>query len=285
MEKKIIITGANGFIGFELINYFSKRNFKVVAFVYSPVKVAIENVEYVQYDMNKTVDELSFENADYIIHCAYLKSSKNNDTSRINIESTKRLLEISRKYKLKKFVFLSSFSAHKDALSNYGKTKFELEKIFDKNSDLVIKPGLVLGNGGLFKNIESIIKKNKFIPLIDGGKQALQTLHIDELVRCIDFALKNDISGKYAIAEKLPIKMKAFYKAVAKKLNKKVIWIYFHYFFANILLCFFEFIRISFSVSKENLLGLKQMKSLDVEKDLKIFNLEPKSCFETLEVL
>ena len=282
MKGKIVITGAGGFIGSELVNYFSERNYNVIAFIYNSrkdlsVPSKIENVEYIHYELNKDFDESALKEADLLIHCAYLTISKDKDANRINIDGTKKLLEACRKNKVEKFLFLSSMSAHEEALSNYGKIKFELEQIFDLKKDLIIRPGLVLGNGGLFLNMKNIISKNKYIPMIGGGTQPLQTICINDLTTSIEFALKNNIIGKYTLAINEPKMMKDFYKAIASKIEKKIILVNFPYFLADFTFWMLKTFKISAKITKENLLGLKQMRAVDVGEDLKTFKLQPKS--------
>lgn len=115
MSKTIIITGANGFIGTELVAFFEKKGFKIKAFVRKVNKKDTTNISYVKYELGKPVENESvFEHADYLIHCAFSKFNENNNSDAINIEGTKYLIEMARKYSLK-MIFLSSFSAHPKA--------------------------------------------------------------------------------------------------------------------------------------------------------------------------
>lgn len=285
MKKKIIITGAAGFIGSELVRFFSEKEYDVTAFKYVAPKHKLENVRYVKFELNEEFDESLLTDCDMLIHCAYMAFYRHNNANQINIEGTKKLLEACRRNGVKKVLFLSSFSAQENALSNYGKVKFELEKIFDLSKDLIIRPGLVLGNGGLFLNMKNIVSKHKYIPMIGGGKQPLQTICIHDLSNSIEFALNNNIIGKYSLASSNPKIMKDFYKALASKLGKKVVLVNFPYFLADFSFWFIKTFRISMKVTKENLLGLRQMKAVDVTEDLKTFKLNPKSCSETLNLL
>lgn len=73
-----------------------------------------------------------------------MKFDQNKNADKINIDGTKKLVEFCRKKNIKP-LFFSSFSAHKEAISHYGKTKLELEKLFDISKDVILKPGFVLG--------------------------------------------------------------------------------------------------------------------------------------------
>ena len=210
-NKTIIITGASGFIGSNLINHFVEQGYAVYAFARNiPANLSLK-AKFVYYNLeDNSINEEAFMNSSYIIHCAYLKySDKHFNSDEINIEGTKRLLELSRKYNLNKFIFLSSFSAHSEAFSHYGNVKLKLEKLFDENSDLILKPGLVLGNGGLFKSISDIILNNKIVPIIGDGKQPVQTIHVKDLANIIQVGIERSISGTYYLAESSAVKMNA----------------------------------------------------------------------------
>jgi nucleoside-diphosphate-sugar epimerase len=284
-KQTVIITGANGFIGSELLGYFSRKGYHVIALARSKPAVMPENSVYVKYSLEDTaVDETVFEKADYIIHCAYVKYSpkqKNADT--INLEGTRKLLEYSRKYKLKKFVFFSSFSAHPEALNHYGRTKLAIEKILDKSKDLILRPGLVIGNGGLYKAIQDIVSKNKFVPLLGGGMQAVQTIDINDLSLIIQKGMENDISGIYTVAEQEAITMKTLYKAIVGKTGAKKIFIHFPYWCAELLISLAGITRINISISKENISGLKKSRSYDIREMSEVFGMTPADYEATIE--
>jgi nucleoside-diphosphate-sugar epimerase len=284
----IIITGANGFIGAELVNYFTERQYKVFAFCRKkPVKLPV-GAEFVEYDIaSEKINEEVFSKANVIIHCAYVKySNERNNADKINIDGTRRLLDLSRKFNFKKFVLLSSFSAHSDAISHYGKTKLQIEKIFDVEKDLILKSGLVLGNGGLFNSIREIILKNKFIPLIGGGRQLVQTIYVNELGSIIQKGIEENIKGVYAIAEPEAITMKMLYTAISCKAGRKSnIFIPLPYWFAELIILFAWIFHLKMPVSKENILGLKRSREYDITNAIKTFDIKFLNYKETIKII
>src|SRR4051794_24178922 len=122
MSRCIIITGANGFIGSELVNRLSSAGWKVKAFVHSQPSVKIPGVEYIGFDLEKENREPDFNDAELLVHCAYIRYDQNKNADEINIAGTKRLIAICRKKNIKP-IFISSFSAHPGAQSHYGKNK------------------------------------------------------------------------------------------------------------------------------------------------------------------
>ena len=287
-NPSVIITGANGFIGSNLVKHFYEKGWRVLALVHNLPTLKLTGVEYYQYDLSTSIDEAIFDKADYLIHCAYIKydskaSKASIDSNQININGAKQLISLSKKHRLKHNIFLSSMSAQPEAESNYGKQKFALEKFFVGENDLVIRPGLVLGSGGLFYQMSDFIKKNKLIPLISGGKQPLQTVFIDDLILAIDRAIQKNISGNYTVAEPTAVSYQEFYQALCEKLKIDARFVSVPYFLVDLGVTFFSLLKIRLPITKENLLGLKTLKAVDVTKDLNKFGLTVRSYKESLK--
>ncbi len=274
-NKTIIITGASGFIGSFLCKYFAENGWNVIGLVRKLPKEEIRNVRYELFEMPNNIPLEVFKNSDAIVHCSYSKFSPSNPNSdKINKEGTEKLLEISRASSNPKFIFLSSMSAHKDALSHYGRSKFALEKIFDPNKDVILKPGLVMGNGGMLKTISEYISKHKTIPLPGNGIQPVQTLTLLNLSDAIQKIIMDKLSGTFCLGEVIPITIKEFYTEVAKQSNKNIKFISIPFWPLFMFVRFIETIGLKTSTSSESLLGLKQLKSFDTAHDLQKLGIE-----------
>jgi len=263
MSKKIVITGANGFIGSYLTEHLSKEN-EIYALVHHLYKAPPQNITYRAFDMNSFGSDVIPNDTDIIIHTAYITSDKLNSEEDINLKATQRLYEIGKRKGVKLFIFLSSFSAATDSKSKYGISKYNTCLALNKQNSLILEPGLVIGNGGLFLKIKDIIKQSNIIPLIANGNQSLQYIFIDDLYKIIQKSIENNINGNYRVAAKKTILMKDFYRYVAQKLNKKIKFIPLPYFLADVLFSISSKLNIDIGVDKDNYLGLKQMKEKEI---------------------
>jgi len=78
MKTKILITGANGFIGKSLVELFDKEKYEIIPIVKSSTKSFPSMYEYdIQDEMD--VDRMFdfFQNIDYVIHCATVGGRRN----------------------------------------------------------------------------------------------------------------------------------------------------------------------------------------------------------------
>ncbi len=282
---KVVITGANGFLGTYLCKHYIQMGWQVNALVHNIPKEQIQGVTYFLYDLADEVQEDHFKGADYFIHCAYIKVGARHDALEVNIEGTERLLNMSRQCGLKKNIFISSVAARKDALSIYGMQKFQCEKLFNQLNDLILRPGLILGDGGLYKQLKTHLQKSNKVPLISGGKQAMHTIHIEDLAIAIDKCIEKNLSGILTIASPETINNKDFYRMLCESLGKKPFFVYLPFTLLFIALSVTETFNINLPVSRENLLGLKRMSYIDTSESLAKIGIIVKSFAESLKVL
>ena len=143
MKKKILITGANGFIGFNLFLFFSKKkNYDVYGIGTNNNYKRKNNKKIFNYSLTKK-NLLKLEIVpDIIIHCAgsgSISESYKNKKKDIykNVNSTKQLLNYCKiKHSVKKIIFLSSaavygnFKSQKKLIpiSPYGRNKLRAEE-------------------------------------------------------------------------------------------------------------------------------------------------------------
>lgn len=284
-QPAILITGAAGFIGSHLVDHFHKKGWTVIAAMRGTPPQFGEGVLYYHWDIAREPAEDMLADVDFLVHCAYVKYDSSKEADRINIEGAERLLELSRKSGIKQNVFLSTMSAGADALSHYGKQKYAIEKLFNTGKDLVIRPGLVLGNGGLFSEMAKFIREKKIVPLIDGGKQPLQTVYIDDLVAAVDAAIEKHLHGTFTVAEASAVPYSEFYKALVKMLKIGARFIHVPSWLLSAAITVSNVLGIKIPVSKENLLGLRTLRYVDTSHDLEKLGVQLRSWEESFRAI
>jgi nucleoside-diphosphate-sugar epimerase len=223
MKKKVLITGASGFVGFHLINEALNLDLDVYAAVRPKSDLAhLEDlpIHYVQLNyasIDELVRVLNDTQFDYIIHAAGITKAKTEAVyNQVNAQYTKNLALAAQQLikPVEKFVFVSSLAAigplsllnrqiEDDTLAHpvtsYGKSKMLAESYLKEMPDLplvVIRPTAVYGPREkdlliLFKSINKGIE-----PYIGSFKQQFSFVYVKDLAQVILKALFVDTNHK-----------------------------------------------------------------------------------------
>ena len=224
MATKILITGGSGFIGSNLIVELIKQGYDIVDL--SKHESTIPGVKTLKIDL--TTDDLSLLDDykfDYVIHLAAISSIKNaqgneEETIKINLDGTKKILKYFSNKNLKKFIFLSSVTVYQEvdteltedskyivdkSANIYSYSKFLAEnecKKYDNKMPIII---FRLANG--YGPLQRVGKTPNLVPQIIyqalkdkkievyNGKFARDFIYVSDIVDAIISGLKSPFKG------------------------------------------------------------------------------------------
>lgn len=247
----IFVTGASGFIGSRVASFFSRKKHKVICNYYNR-SIKIKNVKKIKIDISKKFfikDEI-----DTIIHCASKTPVNCTSDKKIynqNIKMMKSLILLSKKKKIKNFIFLSSVSAYgvikKKILyenlkpfqpNSYGRSKIYCENllsIFSKKNSIkhlnVRLPGVIgYGSHGNFLSyVLNNIVSNKVIKVSNKSSFFNNIIFVEELLKFLEIFIKkgNCKFDHINIASKNKLKIKTVINLIYRFLNKpkNIIWV------------------------------------------------------------
>lgn len=212
--KNLIITGAGGYLGKNLVNEALEIGWKVKALIHknNPFNSNREGLTILKWDL-ENLNEISdiFDESCIVVHAAaHIPSNHNglqtaDDCYRLNVHGTLQLLEIAKKRKIPHFIYYSAGNAYsiknkpaveEDSLYPSGKavlylsSKIAAEMLVSHFSQTWSLPVTILristpygpDHSSFVNNMIISLKKNISIDLFEGGLHAADFVYIDDIV-------------------------------------------------------------------------------------------------------
>lgn len=286
-QKKVIaITGATGFLGAALSEHLSENGFIIRALVRNPdfiAKPQIFEAGVFNCKLPREVDALALKGVDVLIHCAYSTDGKKSELE--NIQGAQDLVNLANVSNVPKLIFISSIAAHSGARSIYGRSKFIIENKIWPKDQVIIRPGTIIGHGGLFGRITSLAKSLPILPIFFARSRSLQVVSLRDLIESIRIVLDKNLSGQFNIAAPDSVPIHEFYSAIirASSLRTRCIPLpHLPFLWVTQLI---ELLGLKAPITSDNILGLKYLKNFPVQESLNRVGLKPKTFLESLKLV
>ena len=246
----ILITGANGLIGSDLVKKLSNKHkiFAIYRTKNDEVK-KIKNVIWIKHDLKKNFKKKLKPNPKFIIHCAVAQeTSKKKSTSDyvdINITILKNITNYAKDNKVKLIINLSSVYVYGDIKkkildenylpqnqNTYGLTKLLSEQVLygQKINFINIRlPGVLCEpfqkkfTRPWLNNVFNKMKKNQDIVVHNIKGKFNNVIDTEEIVKFVKFLIKKDITIRdtFNFVSLKPIILKDIFSIAKRKLNSK----------------------------------------------------------------
>ena len=243
---KVLVTGATGFIGSFLAEELVNKGYEVRCLVrtHSDLQwIADLDVECVYGDLfNLQSLKRAIKGVDYIYHLAGVTDASSKiDFIKVNYQGTKNLIEIARKEKLKRFIYLSSQAAAGPSnslrpvretdkpkpVSVYGRSKLAGESVIKRYADeipiTILRPSSVYGSRDRGLLVVFKMVKKGVVPLLGYRDKYLNIIHIKDLIRGVINAgeSKKTVGQTYFISENRPYSWAEISNIALRNFGKK----------------------------------------------------------------
>lgn len=218
--KKILVTGANSYIGTSFKNWVSQYQ--------NEYKVETLSVRDDRWK------ESTFKEYDVIFHTAAIVHVKENNTDqyyKVNRDLTIELAKKAKKEGVKQFIFLSTMGVYgtetghitnttvPEPKTPYAKSKYEAEQLLKKLRDLkfsiaIIRPPIVYGKNcpGNYSRLATLALKAPFFP---NTVNTRSMIYIDNLSEFTRLLIKYEVNGLFFPQNKDYISSTTLVKSIA----------------------------------------------------------------------
>lgn len=290
-KKKVLITGASGFIGSYLVKEALERKYDVYAGVRKTSNrnyLSDPRIKFLELDFSDNIClNNQFSNApyfDFVIHNAGLtKAVKKEDYFISNYVYTKNLVKtlVNLNIVPKKFIYMSSLAAfgpgnesqlncikatdNPHPITSYGRSKLESEKYLETLCNfpyIIIRPTVVYGprEKDLFIMFKLINNNIEFI--VGSKKQHLTFVYIEDLVKITFTAMESDIINEgYFVSDGNVYDGRVLGAVIKKQLDKKTVKVYIPLRMAKFVALIAE--STKYLTGKQSVLNLEKIKELE----------------------
>ena len=263
---KLFLTGVGGFLGSHLAAHWAASGHEVYGASRSGAVVPkLRHVtrRVVPFTLGEAIHPEDLAAVDIVVHLAYDRQASLD----VNVEGTKLVYAAAKAAGVPRQIFVSSYSARPESMAGYGRLKRQLETYFLDRGETIVRPGLVVGNGGLFfRNMRKILT-SPVMPLLDGGRDLLPVVAVEDLAVAMTILLGSRV-GAYNLFNPELVTMRRFIETINRAGGHRALYFNIPLSWAISLLSLSEKLRIKLPIDSDNLRALKQNQECIHKSDL-----------------
>jgi len=299
MKQQVIVTGATGFLGEELVRFLHEKNWKILALGRNKKKLLSLNQLGIQTQTvsleNFNPEITDFKHIDIVFHCAAFSSAwgSEKDFEKVNVRGTQNVVEWCNRHAVKRLVYISSTSVYFDFTDSvniderkklpehfvnaYARSKYCAEQAI-KNSatvnleTVVLRPRGIIGKGdsAILPRVLKVMRKGWF-PLLKKGDALVDLTHVKNVVQAVYLAsIAQDVSGGiFNISNQEPLSVRELLIRIIKHLPIKVKLLHLNYSMILLIAKMLEYFASRFNL-KEPLLTVYGIGLLSYSQTLNI---------------
>lgn len=199
---RVFLTGGTGFLGSHLSKALARQPYEVRCLVRrSSHKHKIERLkalgfEIIEGDLRHPASyEAHLIGVEAVIHLAAIVEGSPKELLAVNGQGTAHLIKAAQTAGVKRFIHMSSLGASSNRKYPYGFSVWRAEQEI-KSSALdyvILRSSVIVGQGDPFiGGLAQLIQKSPIVPVIGSGKTRFQPIWVEDVVKCIIFALHSE---------------------------------------------------------------------------------------------
>ncbi|MDX1441186.1 MAG: NAD-dependent epimerase/dehydratase family protein [Nitrosopumilaceae archaeon] len=187
-NNQFVVTGASGFVAKSIRKFLSDKNIQVIAISRKNFKKFQNEIKIVSPNYDEKIILPKIRNANALIHLAGIgKQSVKYNFNQINLEFTKKIINLCLKTTIQKIVFTSGLGVSRTTPLGYFISKYHAEtQIIQSGLNYTIfRPSYIVGKDDLFtKFLKKQLRRGKI--LIPGsGQYSIQPIYINDVCKII----------------------------------------------------------------------------------------------------
>lgn len=287
----ILVVGANGFLGSKLSKTLKKKKLPHIK-----IDQNLRNKEKVDINIFTELENVFKKNKiKVVINCACepATSKEKNNIIETNVNGNKNIVDLSIKYKVKKFIFFSTSAIwvkdYKKAVTEktkvcpvetYGLSKVLAEKSIIKsklNNWTIFRVPMIVSEErlGVLSLLFDFIINNKKIPVLNNGKNLIQFIHIEDLIQFLLKSISINEKQIYNLASDECLTLKDLFLILINSIKSNSKIISFNDFGLTNILSLLNRLRLS-PLNIYHLKMLKYSLIMDTSKIKKKYQMKPK---------
>jgi 2-alkyl-3-oxoalkanoate reductase len=271
--RKVLVTGASGFLGSRTVAILSEKGCHVHALVRKTSRtdhLRLPKVTIFHGDVVEAESMISaFEGAEYVIHTAADTGGSEEGGKLSTIQGTKNILSLCEQYMVKKLVYISTCNVYgvadfgndqvvteesslerfPEKRGYYTHAKLRAEKLVTEVMEkgtvpiVCLRPGTIYGPGGeIYTPMIGFSMGKNIFAVIGNGSFVLPLVYVDNLVEAIVVSMKKGISTNkiYNVVDPVKVTKKDFMVRLIKKIYPESRTVYIPLTILNMMVYFQE---------------------------------------------
>jgi len=223
VERRVLVTGASGFVGRHLVKRLLARGHRVRGLSRSPPPPGASSGWRIADVADAAALRGSANGCDVVVHLVGIAEERDEQTfDRVHVLGTRNIVDESRRCGVERFVLLSATGAD-PAGSPFFRTKHEAETAVLESglSAVVLRPSVIYGPGDRFiTGLATLLRRLPVYPMLGYGAMRLRPIAIEDVGEALTQTVeREELNGVIELFGPESLRFDKIVRIVAKTLG------------------------------------------------------------------